>query len=119
VRTYIIKRLIQSIGVCLVISIISFFLLFLNTDPALLLLPPEAEVKDIEIFKKQMGLDRPIIIQYANFLRKAIFHGDLGESFVSKIPALQSSLSSLSKQTGLNWFGTTITGKKVGQNSRR
>ena len=55
-RTYIIKRLIEAIGVCLVISMISFFLLFLNTDPALLLLPPEAEVEDIAIFKKQMGL---------------------------------------------------------------
>ncbi len=34
-KTYIIKRLIQAVGVCLVISMISFFLLFLNTDPAL------------------------------------------------------------------------------------
>jgi peptide/nickel transport system permease protein len=89
VKTYIIKRLIQSIGVCLVISMISFFLLFLNTDPALLLLPPDAEVKDIGLFKKQMGLDRPIIIQYADFLRKVVFHGDFGESFVAKVPALQ------------------------------
>jgi peptide/nickel transport system permease protein len=89
VKTYIIKRLIQSIGVCLVISMISFFLLFLNTDPALLLLPPDAEVKDIGLFKKQMGLDRPIIIQYGDFLRKVVFHGDFGESFVAKVPALQ------------------------------
>jgi len=45
-RTFIIKQLIQAAGVCLVISMISFFLLFLNTDPALLLLPPEAEVQE-------------------------------------------------------------------------
>ena len=63
-KTYIIKRLLQAIGVCLVISMISFFLLFLNTDPALVLLPPEAEVTDIAVFKKQMGLDRPVTIQY-------------------------------------------------------
>lgn len=88
-KTYIIKRLLQSIGVCLVVSMISFFLLFLNTDPALLLLPPEAEIKDIEIFKKQMGLDRPVIVQYGDFLYKAIFHGDFGQSFVAKVPALQ------------------------------
>jgi len=89
VRTYIIKRLIQAIGVCLVISMISFFLLFLNTDPALILLPPEAEMKDIETFKKQMGLDRPILIQYGDFLQKAVFHGDFGQSLVAKVPALQ------------------------------
>jgi len=88
-KVYIIKRLIQAIGICLVISMISFFLLFLNTDPALLLLPPEAEVEDIAIFKKQMGLDRPVIIQYLDFLRKVVFQGDFGESFVAKVPAVR------------------------------
>jgi peptide/nickel transport system permease protein len=88
-RTYIIKRLIEAIGVCLVISMISFFLLFLNTDPALVLLPPEAEVDDIALFKKQMGLDRPVIVQYLGFLRKVVLHGDFGESFVAKIPAMR------------------------------
>ncbi|RJQ61167.1 MAG: ABC transporter permease [Desulfobacteraceae bacterium] len=68
---------------------ISFFLLFLNTDPALLLLPPEAEMEDIAKFKKQMGLDRPVIVQYADFLRKVVLHGDFGNSFVAKVPAMR------------------------------
>ncbi len=88
-KVYIIKRLVEAIGVCLVISMISFFLLFLNTDPALLLLPPEAEMEDIAVFKEQMGLDRPVIIQYLDFLRKVILHGDFGESFLAKIPAIE------------------------------
>jgi len=88
-KTYIIRRLVQAVGVCLVISMISFFLLFLNTDPALVLLPPEAEVEDIALFKKQMGLDRPVIVQYFDFLKKAVLHGDFGESFVAKIPAVR------------------------------
>lgn len=87
-KAYIIRRLFQAIAVCLAISMISFFLLFLNSDPALLLLPPEAEISDIEIFKKSMGLDRPVLIQYLNFLKKVLLHGDFGNSFVSKIPAL-------------------------------
>ena len=86
-RTFIIKQLIQAVGVCLVISMISFFLLFLNTDPALLLLPPEAEVQDIAKFKKQMGLDRPVPVQYLDFLRKVVLHGDFGNSFLAKVPA--------------------------------
>jgi peptide/nickel transport system permease protein len=86
-RTFIIKQLIQAVGVCLVISMISFFLLFLNTDPALLLLPPEAEVQDIAKFKKQMGLDRPVPVQYVDFLRKVVLHGDFGNSFLAKVPA--------------------------------
>jgi peptide/nickel transport system permease protein len=86
-RTFIIKQLIQAVGVCLVISMISFFLLFLNTDPALLLLPPEAEVQDIAKFKKQMGLDRPVPVQYVDFLHKVVLHGDFGNSFLAKVPA--------------------------------
>jgi len=46
-------------------------------------------MKDIETFKKQMGLDRPILIQYGDFLQKAVFHGDFGQSLVAKVPALQ------------------------------
>jgi peptide/nickel transport system permease protein len=86
-KTFIIKQLLQAVGVCLVISMISFFLLFLNTDPALLLLPPEAEVQDIAKFKKQMGLDRPVPVQYLDFLRKVVLHGDFGNSFLAKVPA--------------------------------
>jgi len=88
-RTYILRKLIEAVGVCLAISAISFFLLFLNTDPALLLLPPEAEAQDIALFKHQMGLDRPVIIQYLDFLGKVVLHGDFGTSFVAKIPAVQ------------------------------
>ncbi len=87
--TYIVKRLIQAVGICLVVSMISFFLLFLNTDPALVLLPPEAETEDIELFKKQMGLDRPVIVQYLSFLRGALLEGDFGDSFVAKVPAMR------------------------------
>ncbi|MGD8564389.1 MAG: ABC transporter permease [Desulfarculaceae bacterium] len=88
-RTYIIRRLVQAVGVCLVISAISFFLLFLNTDPALLLLPPEAEMEDIARFKKEMGLDRPVIIQYLSFVGKLVTSGDFGDSFVAKVPAMR------------------------------
>jgi peptide/nickel transport system permease protein len=88
-RAYVIRRLLQAVAVCLVVSAVSFFLLFFNTDPALLLLPPEVEIEDIEHFKKQMGLDKPVMIQYANFLRKVIFHGDFGKSFATQTPALR------------------------------
>lgn len=88
-KTYIIRRLIQAVGVCLVVSMMSFFLLFLNTDPALILLPPEAEMEDIELYKHQMGLDKPVVVQYLIFLENAVLHGDFGDSFVAKVPAMR------------------------------
>ncbi len=86
-KTYCLRRLLQAAGVCLVISMISFFLLFLNADPALMLLPPDAKIEDIALFKRQMGLDRPVVVQYAAFLKKLALEGDFGTSFVSKVPA--------------------------------
>ena len=85
-KTYIIRRLFQAVGVCLVISALSFFLLFLNTDPALVLLPPDAAIEDIDVFKKEMGLDRPLMVQYLDFLGKIVLHGDFGKSFVDPGP---------------------------------
>jgi ABC-type dipeptide/oligopeptide/nickel transport system permease component len=46
-------------------------------------------MEDIAKFKKQMGLDRPVVVQYADFLRKVVLHGDFGNSFVAKVPAMR------------------------------
>ncbi len=86
---YIARRIIQAVAICLIISMLSFFLLFLNTDPALVLLPPEVETADIETFREQMGFNRPVIIQYLDFLRKIVLHGDFGVSFKAKVPTTQ------------------------------
>ncbi len=87
--SFIIRRIFRAIAICVVISAISFFMLFLNTDPALMLLPPETEMADIATFKNQMGLDRPVLIQYKDFLSRVVFHGDFGQSFVYQTPAFQ------------------------------
>lgn len=87
--TFIIRHLLKAVAICLVISAISFFLLFANTDPALMLLPPEVEMADIATFKKQMGLDRPVIVQYKDFLSGVVLHGDFGQSLVYRVPAIQ------------------------------
>ncbi len=107
-KAYIIRRLVQAVAVCLAISMISFFLLFLNSDPALLLLPPEAGLEDIEIFKKSMGLDRPVIVQYLVFLKKIILHGDFGNSFVSKTPALALMLERVPATLSLSLMAVVL-----------
>lgn len=81
-RNYIIRRSLQSVLICLTISIVTFMLLFLATDPALMLLPPEASVKQVAAFKEKMGLNDPIIVQYFRWLSRLILHGDFGKSFV-------------------------------------
>jgi hypothetical protein len=60
-KTSIIERLIEAIGVCLVISMVVFFLLFSQYRPCLMLLPPDVEVSDIGMLGKQRGLDLPVL----------------------------------------------------------
>lgn len=86
-QTYIISKLIHAVGVALVISLVSFLLLFVSADPASMLLPEEADDEDVARFNAEMGLDRPVMVQYFDFLTKVILHGDFGNSYSAKIPA--------------------------------
>lgn len=85
--TYITHKLLHAIGVCFVVSFVSFFLLFYTADPASTLLPENADDADIALFKKQYGLDRPIMVQYGDYMARILFKGDFGLSWVAKVPA--------------------------------
>ena len=85
-RTYIITKMLHALGVCLLISFVSFFLLFYTADPATTLLPENADDEDIAEFQKQYGLDRPMLVQYGDFVARVVFHGDFGTSWVAKVP---------------------------------
>jgi peptide/nickel transport system permease protein len=85
--TYITHKLLHAIGVCFVVSFISFFLLFYTGDPASMLLPENADDADIALFKKQYGLDRPLLVQYGDYMARVLLNGDFGVSWVAKVPA--------------------------------
>ena len=86
-HTYILSKLLHAVGVTLVISMVSFFLLFVSADPASMLLPEEADDEDIARFEAELGLDRPVVVQYLDFLGRVVLHGDFGDSYISKLPA--------------------------------
>ena len=86
-RTYILRRLIQSLIVLLGISAVVFIILHLTGDPTLLLLPPDASAEEIARFRRAMGFDDPLYLQYWRFLKGAV-HGDFGNSLRHEEPAL-------------------------------
>jgi peptide/nickel transport system permease protein len=86
--TYSAKRLIVALLVALTVSIISFALLHVSGDLAQSLAGPSATAGDVEQVRKAYGLDRPIVVQYVEWIGKAI-HGDLGESFFLKVPVAE------------------------------
>ena len=83
---YIVRRLLQSLIVLFGVTILSFGLLFLSGDPAVLLLGETANrmsVEEVEAFRHRMGFDRPWIVQYGDYIYGAV-QGDLGTSYYYK-----------------------------------
>jgi peptide/nickel transport system permease protein len=78
-QRYLLKRIIQAIITVFLMSIIVFLLGRLSGDPVPLLLGDLATKEEVQLIKKDLGLDKPVPVQYAIFLEKAL-QGDLGRS---------------------------------------
>ena len=85
---YIARRAAHGIVVLFGVSIIVFFLMHLAGDPAAVLLPLDTPPEQIEAFRKEMGFDRPLPIQYLHFLSRAV-RGDFGYSYHYRTDAMQ------------------------------
>ncbi len=85
-QRFILARLLQAIITLLILSLAVFLSVHLTGDPALYLLGPESTDEDYEQLKKNMGLDKPLAVQYGLFLSKVV-RADFGESHISKLPA--------------------------------
>ncbi|HXF46635.1 MAG TPA: ABC transporter permease [Burkholderiaceae bacterium] len=85
---YILRRLAQTALVLAVTSLLVFFGLYVVGDPVEILVNPVADEAERARAAAALGLDKPIVEQYAIFLRNAV-SGDLGTSFVFGRPALQ------------------------------
>ena len=85
-KTYLARRLAQSVLVLLGVSFVVFFILHLTGDPALVLLPPDASADDVNRFRESMGFNDPFIVQYGRFLAGAL-RGNFGQSIRHGEPA--------------------------------
>ena len=85
-RTFLLRRLLQSLVVLFGVSFVVFAILFLTGDPALVLLPPDASAEDVRRFREAMGFNDPFFVQYGRFLKGAL-QGDFGQSVRHGEPA--------------------------------
>lgn len=80
------RRFIGAIPVLLGVSFIVFFLMHLAPgDPVNLLLGDAATEAEIERTRREWGLDRPLVVQYWEFIRRAV-RGDFGMSLRYGVP---------------------------------
>jgi peptide/nickel transport system permease protein len=87
-QRYIFKRLIQAVICMIGVSIIVFMLSRLSGDPLDLMMPPESTKEDWDIMRTELGLDKPIYVQYARFVAGAV-QGDFGESIRWEKPCFE------------------------------
>lgn len=85
---YVVRRVLYAAIVIFGVSVAVFFLIRLGGDPSALMLPPESSVEEIAKFRAQMGFDRPLLVQYADFLADAA-RGEFGRSLRYQQPAMQ------------------------------
>src|SRR5665811_2571491 len=87
--TYIVRRLFQLVIVLIGVSMITFLIMFaIPGDPARQLAGKNATPERIAVIRLQLGLDKPIPVQYFKFVGRLI-HGDLGQSYQLQRPVTQ------------------------------
>lgn len=84
---YLIRRVFRLVIVLLGIATIVFVIQNLTGDPTHLLLPLDASKEDIAAMRRQMGFDRPLYVQFFQFLQGSA-RGDFGQSLRHAQPAL-------------------------------
>ena len=91
---YVARRLLHGLGVLLGVSLLVFGLTWLTGDPVSVLVPLNTPPAEMARLRHELGLDRPLPIQYLDFVSHAL-RGDFGESFRHRSPALPLVLERL------------------------
>lgn len=110
---YFVRRIITTIPTVLIAAIIAFVLIRLAPgDPALAFVTPTATEVEIQEVRRQLGLDRPIPVQFVYWLGN-VLRGDLGHSFFlgrDVVTAIAERLPATLQLTGLALLFALVVG---------
>ncbi|WP_327086491.1 ABC transporter permease [Nonomuraea sp. NBC_01738] len=82
-RGFLIRRLLLGLLVLWLVTLGTFFLFFIApSDPARTIAGRQATPDQVELIRHNLGLDRPVLVQYGDYLNRLV-HGDLGQSYFS------------------------------------
>jgi peptide/nickel transport system permease protein len=106
--TFVASRLMRAAVTLFVLSAVVFLLSRASGSPVALLLPPEASAEHARQLTEALGLDKPLLVQYAIFLQRAVV-GDLGRSLRWNRPVLEVFIERLPATLQLGLAGALIT----------
>jgi peptide/nickel transport system permease protein len=103
------RRLLATVPLLLAVSVVVFsFVHALPGDPAVLFLGEEATTENLARFRAKLGFDRPLIVQYGDWLGRAL-QGDLGRSIRTNQPVVQAIVERLPVTLRLLAFSMVIS----------
>jgi peptide/nickel transport system permease protein len=92
---FLIRRLLLTLPILFIVSVVCFSLInLIPGDPATVILGPEASEQAKDQMRERLGLDKPIVVQYVDWLG-GVLRGDLGESLVDRTPVSELILQRL------------------------
>ncbi|WP_344201734.1 ABC transporter permease [Pseudolysinimonas kribbensis] len=85
---YVLRRLLLAVFVLWGVATVVFIVVrMVPADPALLIAGETATPQQLAALRHDMGLDQPLILQYLQYLGKAVV-GDFGNSYLQSVPAM-------------------------------
>jgi peptide/nickel transport system permease protein len=95
VGRYILRRLVSSVPVVLLVSLVIFSLIHLTPgDPVVVMLGEEASPEARDALRRELGLDQPLPVQYGVWLGR-VLQGDLGRSIRTNQPVSEAIVQRL------------------------
>jgi ABC-type dipeptide/oligopeptide/nickel transport system permease component len=91
---YILRRIAQAVLVMLVVALVSFSLFRFVGDPVATMMGQEASIADREALRDRLGLNDPVIVQFASYIGRALT-GDFGISYRLQQPVAELIMSRL------------------------
>ncbi|MDB4895554.1 MAG: peptide transporter, partial [Firmicutes bacterium] len=89
------QRVLMLLPVLFIVGTVVFLLIHLTPgDPAAFMLGPDATPADVDRLRSALGLDRPLPVQYAQWMYRAV-QGDLGASIFLRKPVPAAILERL------------------------
>ena len=112
-RSYAIKKILTALTIMWAVATIVFMAMRLvPSDPAMVVLGDHATAESLAAFRHEMGLDRPLLDQYMEFMGNLV-KGDLGRSLITNQP-IADQIWSLFPYTFNLAISSTLIGALIG-----
>src|ERR671917_2063277 len=107
---YILRRIAGMFLLLILVSAVTFiiFNVFPSTDPAALRAGRQPTPAVIEAIRQDLGLDRPLIVQFGDYIWSVFVHQDFGRSYVSNVDVLDQIREHLPATISLTIGGVVV-----------